>query len=730
MKKNSNFWQTRLGFLTLLMGCYTLKYLFVAYFDFDLGLSDPYQHIIMWLSPFGLSLLLLSLGLYFAKPLISYLMMLLLDTLNTILLFANVIYYRQFNDFLTFKTIENVGKVSQGLGKSTVALLHPSDLLIWLDLIVIIGLLCMKKLKIDSKRYGLSHSFAITSLGAFMLSLNMFLAETSRPRLLVNTFDRTYVVKYLGLDTYTVYDLVKSAQSNSIKRSANADELNKILSFTKKNSVPPDSKYFDKAAGKNVIIIHLESFQQFLINLKVNGQEVTPFLNSLYKNKHTISFSNFYHQVGLGRTSDAENMLETGVYGISDGSVFTSLGSENTFQAAPQILRQKGYTSAVFHGNVGTFWNRNEVYKNLGYNYFFDSSYFSQNKDDISGYGVKDKLLFAESVKYLEQLQQPFYVKFLTVTNHIPFDLSTEDQDDSFQTTSTSDPTINNYFQTAHYLDQALQEFFNYLKKSGLYKNSMIIVYGDHYGLADSENPTLAPILGKNAADWTDFDNIGLQRVPFMIHMNNLKGGVKKETAGEIDVLPTLLHLLGVKTKNYVQFGTDMLSPKHRQMVVFRNGTIVTPKYVIVGGKGIKGTVYDNQTGLKIKHFTIHQKQVINALAKKASQSLHFSDLLNNRNLLRFYTPAGFIPVTPNQFDYKTNWQQMLTIRKELANKSTSLYSRHHGTTTGDYRTDAPELKNRESEITTVPDSITQTNDSSENSSSTSSQQSSSHITH
>ena len=59
---------------------------------------------------------------------------------------------------------------------------------------------------------------------------------------------------------------------------------------------------------------------------------------------------------------------------------FSSLGSENTFQGAPQILRQTGYTSAVFHGNTGTFWNRNEVYKNLGYNYFFDANYFSQKR--------------------------------------------------------------------------------------------------------------------------------------------------------------------------------------------------------------------------------------------------------------------------------------------------------------------------------------------------------------
>lgn len=101
-------------------------------------------------------------------------------------------------------------------------------------------------------------------------------------------------------------------------------------------------------------------------------------------------------------------MLETSTYGISDGSLFTSLGSSNTFQASPQILRaNSNYTSAVFHGNVGSFWNRNDVYKNMGYNYFFDKNYFSQESGDSSGYGLKDKLFFAESVKYLERMQQP-----------------------------------------------------------------------------------------------------------------------------------------------------------------------------------------------------------------------------------------------------------------------------------------------------------------------------------
>lgn len=718
MKKNSilNFIQTRTGFFTLLIILFWIKYIFAAYVDFNLGLNDPYQHIIMWTSPLGTAILLIGIGFYFPRPIVSYVMMLVMDFLNTVLLFANILYYRQFSDFITVKTITNAGKVAPGLGKSAVSLLHPSDIFIWLDLIVIIILLIFKKIKIDKKSYGLSTPFAITSLGAFILGLNIFMAESSRPRLLRNTFDRSYVVKYLGLDTYTIYDGFKNAQTVQVTKNANASDLNKVLNYTKKHQALAGTT-FGQEKGKNVIIIHLESFQQFLINLKVNGKEVTPFLNSIYKNKHTISFKNFYHQVGLGRTSDAENMLETSTYGISDGSLFTSLGSENTFQAAPQILRQKGYTSAVFHGNVGTFWNRNDVYKNFGYNYFFDQNYFTNDPSDKIGYGLKDKLLFSESIKYLERLQQPFYAKYITVTNHIPFSMDKQDLDPKFKTSNTRDETINNYFETAHYLDQAVKEFFAYLKSSGLYKNTMVVIYGDHYGLSNSENETLAPIIGESADTWNSYNNVQMQRVPFMIHSANLKGEVKSEVAGEIDVLPTLLHLLGVNTKNYVQFGSDLLSPNYKDWIVFRNGTIVSQKYIIIGGKGIKGTVYNRINGKQIINFTAQEKREITALTKAAKESLKYSDLVNNRNLLRFYTPAGFTPVNPNEFNYLTNFEQMLKVQEQLGVKSTSLYSKNHGSTTNLYKTDAAELKGRKSAITDIPESVKTDTISSKNSS-------------
>ena len=167
-----------------------------------------------------------------------------------------------------------------------------------------------------------------------------------------------------GIDTFTVYDGLKTAKNNQARSNADSSDLSKVISYTQKNYAHPNPSMFGIAKNKNIIVIHLESFQQFLINYKLNGKSVTPFLNSLYNGKETYSFSNFFNQVGQGKTSDAETMLETGTFGLPQGSLFSALGTDNTFEAAPAILNQQsGYSSAVFHGNSGSFWNRDNVYK-------------------------------------------------------------------------------------------------------------------------------------------------------------------------------------------------------------------------------------------------------------------------------------------------------------------------------------------------------------------------------
>ncbi|CAJ1197238.1 Lipoteichoic acid synthase 1 [Companilactobacillus paralimentarius] len=694
MNRLKNFLSRRLGFLTLLVFTLWLKTIIAYYTDFSLGATDPLQHSILIFNPIATSVILLSISLYVTRSRISYIVMGVIYVLESILLYGNVLYYRELSDFLSFNTITSASKVSKGLGGSATSLIQVHDIFYVLDFIIIAVLLFTHFIKIDPRPMRKLTAVATTMLGIFFFSLNLTVAESNRPQLLGRTFDRSYIVKYLGLNTFLAYDSIKTVQNNQVRSEAVGTDMDDVLADVQKNYAKPNQAYFGKAKGKNIIIIHLESFQQFLINDKVNGQEVTPFLNSLYNDKNTMSFDNFYHEVGQGRTSDAENMLETGLFGLPEGSLFTKLGSDNTFQAAPAILGQKeGYTSAVFHGNVGSFWNRNSVYKNMGYNYFFDSSYFNKSDDSMLGFGMKDKLMLSESVKYLEQLQQPFYAKFITVTNHYPFQLTDEDKDD-FTPPDTNNTTVNGYFETAHYLDNSLKEFFSYLKSSGIYDNSMIVLYGDHYGLSDSQNTDLAPVLGIDSKDWTDFNDSQMQKVPFMIHMKGLKGGINHTYGGEIDVLPTLLHLAGINTKQYVQLGTDLLSKQHNPIVIFRNKNFVTPHYTVLKGNSDQPEVYRNKTGELVD---LSQNPILKQKVKEwqeyVNNKLKLSDTINNKNLLRFYTPTGFTPVNPKNYDYQNEIQRLVQTRNDLGLKSTSVYSQNNNkSTTSLYTTDAPEL--------------------------------------
>ena len=689
--------QNRLAIVLTAVFFFWMKTIIAYYADFSLGVEGTIQYFILWINPIATTLLFCGLSLYIKKPKPALAILLIIDILNTLLLYLNIIFYREFTDFITVKSVLGFSKVSQGLSGSSFSLMKPHDVLYWLDIATFIGILVwltIKKIPIKSQPVSKPMAIAVTCLSGLIFSGNLALSEANRPQLLQRTFDRSYIVKYLGIDAYTIYDGIKTGMTSSVRAHASSNGIDEVLDYTKKHYAEPNPETFGIAKGKNVIVLHLESFQQFLINMKVDGQEVTPFLNSIFQNQATISFDNFFHEVGQGKTSDAENMLETGTFGLPQGSLFTELGSDNVFQAAPAILGQKqGYTSAVFHGNVASFWNRDHVYKNLGYDNFFDRSYFDES-DETLGYGILDKDLFSESAQYLEHLQQPFYTKFLSVTNHTPY--YTDDKNFDFLSLNTGNSTVDNYVRTAHYLDQSLEQFFTYLKKSAIYQNSIFVIYGDHFGISNTDNKDLASALGKDPDTWNEFDNAQMQRVPLMIHMPGYtKGSVNHEYGGEIDVLPTLLHLLGIDDKDYLHFGTDLLSPQHDQVVAFRNGNFVTPKYTTLGGKA-----YNNQTGEIIDTKAAGIDEEISKDQEKVKSALSLSDKLNQENLLRFYVPNGFETIDPKKYDYKNEAERNIAIEKQKGEHSTSVFSKNgNKTTTNLYpvtRTDVEQQKDNQ----------------------------------
>lgn len=675
----TDFIKTRIGFFSLLLILLWIKNMFAYIVDFHLSLQGPMQFFILLINPISVSMLLLSIGLFIRRPKVAYTTLFILYAILTIWLFSNAVYYREFTDFITINTLLGAGQVSTGLGESAVRLFRWYDIFYIIDLFALPVLLFKKIIPVDPKHPRFRQSTALAALSLLIGSGNLFLAEVDRSGLLSRQFSREFLVKYLGVNAFTIYDSYQTYQNNQIRAEASPTDLKEVESYVKDHYAEPNDSMFGIAKGKNVVYIHLESFQQFLIDYQLTDENgvnhtVTPFLNSLYHGESTYSFDNFFHQVKAGKTSDAETLMENSLFGLNQGALFTQMGDKNTFEAAPNILQQKaGYTSAVFHGHSASFWNRDKTYKHLGFDYFFDSSYYDVNDENSFQYGMHDKPFLNQSVQYLEHLQQPFYAKMITVSNHYPYSRFKNDED-GFPLATTKDETINGYFATANYLDTALKEFFDYMKASGLYDNSIFVLYGDHYGISNTRNKELAPLLGKDSSTWTDYDNAQLQRVPFMIHIPGAtSGGINHTYGGQVDALPTLLHLLGVDSKKYLQLGQDLFSDEHTQVVAFRDGDFVTPEYTFYGGK-----MYANQTGAVIDDPTPEQEKLFTKLNQDVDEQLITSDKINNGDLLRFYQDSGLEPIDPSTFDYHNQLERLEAIEKQKSSKSTSLYSQNN----------------------------------------------------
>lgn len=616
----------------------TLKTYFSYYVDFSLGVKGLVQNLILLMNPYSLIALILSIFLFF-KGKKAYWFIFIGGFLLTFLLYANVVYFRFFSDFLTFSTLNQASNV-ESMGGAVSASFKWYDFVYFLDTIVYLFILIFKRSWLDKRVFSKKFVPVVMAASIALFFLNLAFAETDRPELLTRTFDHKYLVKYLGPYNFTVYDGVKTIQNNQQKALASEDDLTRVLNYTKQKNTEPNSEYYGIAKKKNIIKIHLESFQTFLINKKVNGKEVTPFLNKLSTGNDDFRYyPNFFHQTGQGKTSDSEFTMDNSLYGLPQGSAY-SLKGDNTYQSLPAILDQKeGYTSDVMHGDYKTFWNRDQIYKHFGIDKFYDATYYDMSDENVVNLGLKDKPFFKASAEYQSKMKQPFYSHLITLTNHYPFTLNSEDA--SIDKPNTGDSTVDGYIQTAHYLDQALEQYINDLKAKGLYDDSVIMIYGDHYGISENHNNAMEKLLGEQItpAKFTD-----LNRTGFWLKIPGKNGTVDETYAGQMDVMPTILHLVGIDSKNYLMFGTDMLSKDHNDVIPFRNGDFITKDYKFVNGK-----VYSNKNNELIttppKDLEKNKKQV--------EKDLEMSDEVLNGDLFRFYNNPDFKKINPSKYDYK-----------------------------------------------------------------------------
>jgi len=564
----SRWWFFHFAFLLM-----WLKTCIAQRFAFNLPIEGAYQELIALVNPVSSLLLFMWLALLIARKHKNR-AILLVSFITGFILFANAWFYRFFNDFITLPVLFQTSNAGDST-TSALAMLKPWDILFFADFLILLAVTKMRKVP-ETAMHGktMSTVFAL-SVGIFLINLAM--AEVVRPELLTRTFDRNIVVKSIGTYNYHIYDLIVSSKTQTQRAFASSEQLADVEKYVseKPSSAEEPVRPVDLkgiAAGKNVVIISMESLQSFVINNTVFGHEITPFLNDLIGDSYY--FPNFYHQTGQGKTSDAEFIIDNSLYPLPSGAVYFTHAT-NAYNATPKILKKYGYYTAVFHANDKTFWNRENMYNNLGYDRFFSKTDYVIREEDTIGWGLKDIPFFEQSIGLLQDVPQPFYARFITLTNHHPFSL--ERKDEYVPEFDSGDGTVDRYFTTVRYMDEALKVFFERMKEEGLYENSVFILYGDHYGISANHNAAMEKYLGRTI---TPYEHIQLQRVPLIIHIPGLKGETIDKVAGQIDVRPTLLHLLGIEGENPYDFGENLFADNPDPLVVLRDGSFVTDKYV------------------------------------------------------------------------------------------------------------------------------------------------------
>lgn len=605
-----------------------LKTYIIYRFLFTIELANLMQEFILLFNPFVSAFLFFAISIWFKNPTRQKKFIRYAALFGTIILYFNLVFYRSFTDFITIPQLFQMSNLAD-LGSSIVSLIKVYDIFLFADVFILWYLSKRKGTELATNYLRRTRAFVLL-LSMMLLVANFFFAEMERPQLFTRAFDREYLVKNIGLFNYHVYDIAVHSKVKTQRVFADGNELPEIEAYIKNNIRSGEtSELFGIAENKNIIFILAESLQTFVIDNDVYGEEVTPFLNELKQDPDTYYFENFYHQTQQGKTSDSEFLTENSLYPASRGAVFFTHG-ENEYHAMPEMLEEKDYFSAVFHANNKSFWNRDQIYQSMHIDHFFDQDSYEITEENSVGWGLKDKPFFEQSMPYLIDLEQPFYAKFITLTNHFPFEL--EDEDRTIERYDSNSNTLNNYFPTVRYLDEAIELFFERLKLTGIYDDSIIVIMGDHDGISANHHRAMSMYLDKD--EITPYDHVQLQRVPLYIHIpGHGKGEVISKIAGQIDIKPTLLHMAGIKTDHDIYFGNDLFHDDRKGYIGFRNGDFVSEKYISTAG-----FCYDRQTGDVLANVNddVVEKNPCQPIAEKVETELHYSDAIIYGDLFRF----------------------------------------------------------------------------------------------
>lgn len=638
---STTYLKTNILFMTfiissLINGC-LLRFLTVKnYFDIKPIIAD-----------FAVLLIVGSFG-YFIKPKHQFKYYITWSVIFSVLCVINCMYYTNFLSFVSFSLLETslqTAAVSDAIVDNVMEM--KDFFFLWQIFAMFIVNYRLKKKNYFERvaKIERGKKRALGTLVAALFCAGVFVSTLTSVDIsrLAKQWNREYIVMKFGIYTYQFNDLFATVKS-TLNPLFGFDENNKMFrEYYETPKEHQDNEYTNILKGKNVIVIHAESIQQYVLDLSFNGVDVAPNLKRLAS--EGLYFSNFYAQESVGTSSDTEFTLNTSLMPASSGTVFVSY-FDREYLTMEKLLKEQGYYTFSMHGNNCTFWNRQAAHKSFGYDnfYCYTKDYVI---DETIGLGLADKSFFKQSVPIIEKINKKhasWFGTLIMLTNHTPFswidDIS--DYDVTYKTKKVNEETgleeevvydymegtkLGSYFKSVHYADEALGQFFEQLDQAGLLDNTVVVIYGDHDAkLKKSEfnrfynfNPETGETLDDDDSNYhaVDYFEYELNRkVPLIIWTkdskdNELLNREITKVMGMYDVLPTLGNMMGFSSK--YALGNDIFSIDENT-VVFPDGNWLTDKMYYSQSKG-EGKILTLDETISEDYITEHNKMADEKIA-------------------------------------------------------------------------------------------------------------------
>ncbi len=572
---------------------------------------------------------------------------------------VNTIYYKFYTSFASFGDLATAGQ-TETVADSIFDRVSALDIMF--IIFPIIFYVIHRKLS-KSTYYNFIEKIEKTKkmvLSTFLVGLGMivFILATSTPTdysRLAKQWNRNLNVERFGIMFYQVNDLIQTLTPRFTSLFGYEEAAEKFNEYYENLPAKEPNEYTGIMEGKNVIFVHMESIQTFLLDMSFNGEDVLPYTKQLID--EGMYFSNFYPQISTGTSSDSEFSLLSGLYPAASGTVFVSY-YDRYYETLPKILGAEGYTSFSMHGNNFSMWNRSYAHPSLGYQEFYYKTEYDFTDEDVVGLGINDSLFFSQSFEHLKNIEnnnESYMGTIITLSNHSPFedvsryaeyDLSTtiteEDENGNLVETVVdplSEESIGRYIKSAHFADQALGEFMEMVRTSENFNDTVFVFYGDHD--AKFSRNDLAELINYNQEtgifteedeegyiEYDSFDHEVNKKTPLIIWTKNEE--LRKELQGEItypmgmiDISPTILNMMNLE--NSYALGNDIFEYKENNHVIFPNASFITEQIY-----------YNNSTGdYKIlKEGTILTDDYISNLIKIAEEELDISNSIIVHDLI------------------------------------------------------------------------------------------------